>query len=318
MWSKPVDEPDRLPSNVSVSETQAREGEPEAGGGASEAALVESGATEPATAESTAGADAPLQFDKAEMDEAPQAVEVPMCSNCTRPVVESYYQVGPAVVCAPCKDIVVKALESGKGWDRFFGGLRYGMGAAILGAIVWYAIREITQLEIGLVAIGIGILVGIAVKRGAGGFGGRRYQFLAVALTYASITMANVPLIVKELQHQSDSTTAAAPTAGGSSLGPSSASEPTGTAGNAAPPPPAQQNAEPPASPGVFSFLFAWVMIFLFALALPFLAGAENIIGIIIIGIGLYEAWKITRHTPPQVRGPFAVVGATPSASRHD
>ena len=35
----------------------------------------------------------------------------------------------------------------------------------------------------------------------------------------------------------------------------------------------------------------------------PFMGGASNIMGIIIIGIGLYEAWKINRRVP--LSGPF-------------
>ena len=53
-------------------------------------------------------------------------------------------------------------------------------------------IRKITGYEIGIVAIGIGYLVGKAVRKGAGGFGGTRYQVLAVFLTYAAIALASL------------------------------------------------------------------------------------------------------------------------------
>jgi len=54
------------------------------------------------------------------------------------------------------------------------------------------------------------------------------------------------------------------------------------------------------------------------ALAAPFLAGASNIMGIIIIGIGLYEAWKFNKRVI--VNGPFKLVpepapAAEPSAA---
>ena len=42
-------------------------------------------------------------------------------------------------------------------------------------------------------------------------------------------------------------------------------------------------------------------------LAIPFLAGAENIIGLIIIGIGLYEAWKFNRKPQISITGPHAI-----------
>lgn len=43
----------------------------------------------------------------------------------------------------------------------------------------------------------------------------------------------------------------------------------------------------------------------LYVLAEPFLDGVENIIGIVIIGIGLYEAWKINRRVRLEITGPF-------------
>lgn len=42
-------------------------------------------------------------------------------------------------------------------------------------------------------------------------------------------------------------------------------------------------------------------------LALPFLAGVENVIGLIIIGIGLYEAWKFNRKPQLTITGPHAI-----------
>lgn len=45
----------------------------------------------------------------------------------------------------------------------------YGLGAAIAGAFVWDKIVFFTHFKLGLVAVGIGILVGIAVLKGAKG-----------------------------------------------------------------------------------------------------------------------------------------------------
>jgi hypothetical protein len=42
-------------------------------------------------------------------------------------------------------------------------------------------------------------------------------------------------------------------------------------------------------------------------LILPFLGGTQNLIGVLIIGIGLYEAWKVNRAGKFEVAGPFAV-----------
>ena len=48
-------------------------------------------------------------------------------------------------------------------------------------------------------------------------------------------------------------------------------------------------------------------------LAIPFLAGFENIIGIIIIGIGLYEAWKLNRREALTITGPHAIARTPPA-----
>jgi hypothetical protein len=55
----------------------------------------------------------------------------------------------------------------------------------------------------------------------------------------------------------------------------------------------------------------------LFVLAIPFLGGFENILGILIIGFGLYQAWKINAYRPLVTEGPFQVgrMAPAPSAS---
>ena len=55
-----------------------------------------------------------------------------------------------------------------------------------------------------------------------------------------------------------------------------------------------------------------WVLIFVLACAAPFLAGASNFMGWIIIGIALYEAWKINRRATVQINGPYAVNATVP------
>jgi len=43
------------------------------------------------------------------------------------------------------------------------------------------------------------------------------------------------------------------------------------------------------------------------ALAMPFVAGFKNILGLLIIGFGLYEAWKINKRPKIDVSGPFEI-----------
>ena len=44
-----------------------------------------------------------------------------------------------------------------------------------------------------------------------------------------------------------------------------------------------------------------------FACAAPFLSGFQNVIGIVIIAIGVYEAWKLNKRVPLVISGPHAI-----------
>jgi hypothetical protein len=57
----------------------------------------------------------------------------------------------------------------------------------------------------------------------------------------------------------------------------------------------------------IFSQPFLLVIVFIS----PFLGGFQNILGILIIGIGLYQAWKINKKRALTLAGPFQIsVGA--------
>ncbi len=57
--------------------------------------------------------------------------------------------------------------------------------------------------------------------------------------------------------------------------------------------------------------LFLWIILFAFALASPFLGGFENIIGILIIGFGLYQAWQGAASKENLIEGPFTMSSTT-------
>ena len=44
--------------------------------------------------------------------------------------------------------------------------------------------------------------------------------------------------------------------------------------------------------------------------ALPFLTGVKNLIGLLIIGFGLWEAWKLNKRTDLSISGPYQVGAA--------
>jgi len=71
-----------------------------------------------------------------------------------------------------------------------------------------------------------------------------------------------------------------------------------------------QQTAEASRFLGFGASLLGVGAIFLMAAAAPFFGGAGNIIGLLIIGFGLWEAWKTNRRVDLVINGPYSVAPA--------
>ena len=83
-----------------------------------------------------------LQFDKVEST-APSADRT-TCAVCKLEIGDSYYAINGHVVCPRCKQAVEESRQSGFAAGRFFLAALYGVGAAALGAVLWYAVEKIT------------------------------------------------------------------------------------------------------------------------------------------------------------------------------
>src|SRR2546422_10721660 len=93
------------------------------------------------------------------------------CGACRHPIADAYFELNGHVLCPPCRDRALAAHEEGTAPGRIVRATAAGLVAAVLGTIVWYAVREITRLEIGLIAIAVGIAVGTAGRPGGRGRG---------------------------------------------------------------------------------------------------------------------------------------------------
>src|SRR5262245_14470571 len=171
-----------------------------------------------------------LQFDRVEgaSGEADVGTTDVKCSSCNTSISTTYYNVGNYPFCAQCKGALEATLQPDKSWGVLARALLFGLGAAIAGAAIYYGVIAITNFEIGIVAILIGYMVGWAVLKGASGRGARRFQVMAVFLTYFSVGLAYFPLAIKAVAEkdessvvQTDSTKASA----------EKASTPTGSTG---------------------------------------------------------------------------------------
>jgi hypothetical protein len=137
-----------------------------------------------------------LQFDVVETaNQAPSQSPAPKCAICKTPIDFIYYALRDDLLCQQCRDRLLGPRAGGFG--RFLYASAFGLAAATAGALLWYAIRVATDHELGIVAVGVGYVVGKAVRKGSGNWGGRGFQFLAVLLTYLSIAATYLPIVIE-------------------------------------------------------------------------------------------------------------------------
>lgn len=236
-----------------------------------------------------------LQFDRVQ---TPSGQTPGTCAVCGQPIRDAYYEVNGKVVCERCRQNLEASWAAGSSAGRFGAAIVLGIAAAAAGSALYYGVLALTGYEFGLIAIVVGLLVGAAVRKGSGGRGGWKYQALAMFLTYTSIVSSYVPLIIREVQKQPQAVGQSGDTA------PTTLPDIDSAALMASPDSASGPAAEPsaPSNPAL-AILMAIGLIY----ALPFLAGVENILGLVIIAIGLYEAWKLNKPVELKIAGPFKV-----------
>jgi len=252
-----------------------------------------------------------LDLERATFD-TPAAAERMRCAFCERELQSSYFDVDGRPACEDCRYGLEQEQNRGAGVHGFLKALAAGVGAAIAGFLLYWLIEELTGLNLGLIAIVVGVMVGRAVRWGSGHRGGWVYQTMAVALTYLAITCTYIPLIFKQLREEGGKR----PTASaGTTAGESAADDATPATADGAATPNAAAPSEARAPMSLGQLVVAFGSLVLFAAALPFLAGAKNIIGILILGFGVWEAWKVNRRPKLTITGPLRLGNAAGSAA---
>ena len=272
----------------------------------------------------------PLQFDVAESAASSDAPHHGQCRGCGQPIQDTYYEVNGSVVCAACRADIER--PRGTRLRRALKATALGTLAAIGGSLLYFGVAALTKREFGLVAIAVGFMVGTAVRRGSGGRGGWAYQTLAIALTYLAIVSTYVPLVVKEFQKEGANaaarehvSTAPIPmdTITISAQAPSSAARSTdsssrprrtenATVMQAGTPRPASRADSTHLGPG--TVLLGIGALVLLAAIVPIAAGFSNLIGLLIIGIAVFEAWKLNRRVQLTITGPYRL-GSGPAGA---
>jgi hypothetical protein len=217
----------------------------------------------------------------------------PQCVVCKQPAGNTYFHARGHVVCPACAGRIQSAQQTAPApsLGRAF---VYGAGAALGGCLLYAAVSILTGLEIGLIAIVVGVMVGKAMRHGSRGVGGRPLQILAVILTYFAITTSYIPVILYKV-----------------------AKNPEFASQRQAKRPPAQDSATATDTVKTRnaprSFGAAILALLFIAAAAPFISlgsGFSGLITLFIIFIGLQRAWRLTAKSDVQFTGPYQAAPA--------
>ena len=223
-----------------------------------------------------------LQFRKAETN-----VEKVSCAFCKQPLGDTCYHAGDRTACTRCAQALTASQTRRGSMQDFVTAALYGFGAALAGSALFAVVALVAHLRLGLLAIVVGVMVGKAVVYGANGCRGRRFQILAVLLTYFSISSSYVPLLIAAAREHKAEMMAAS---GSSTRSPRTVTPVAAAAGGA----------------------IALVVLTALSLAAPFFelaSGIGGLIGLVIVFIGLRQAWHYTKAVKIPILGPFTVGG---------
>ena len=247
------------------------------------------------------------QFGKAEYANVPGAER---CSLCRHLLGLNFYRVNGKATCATCG----RRAETGvimANNTHYPKALIFGGGAALLGFVLYSAVSILTGFQIGYMSLAVGFLVGMAMKKGAAGEGGRKYQITAAILTYAAVSMSAIPIYIyyakDKIKPQAPIHQEAAKPASDS---PTSASD-YRFPGDPEPIKPTNnpQTAAAKSKANAMNLGAALGILVAIGLASPFLQLASSpisgVIGLVILWVGINFAWKQTAASPLTVEGPF-------------
>jgi len=224
-----------------------------------------------------------------------------VCAACRASIETEYFHVNGNCVCGRCRSLAESVAETPRAMTPFVKAAAYGLGAGVAGAVVYYAVMAIAHLEIGIVAVLIGYMVGYAIRRAIGGRGGLRFQVLAVCLTYGSIALAYAPIAI---QGAVDAGRAARSAKTASASGKTTAA--------------ADGDSASAAKPSGGKLLLGVAVLAGFVAVLPVLVVVgslpSGLISAFIIFIGMRQAWKMTGTPRVEILGPFRV-GAVPATT---
>jgi hypothetical protein len=245
-----------------------------------------------------------LQFERA--DRASPASGA-TCKICSGLIASSYYVIGGEITCQRCRNQLAGQWNRRSPGARFAKALGLGLAAAVIGAGLHFGIAALTGYEFGLIAVVVGLLVGTAVRKGSDGRGGRRYQLLAVFLTYTAVVVTDSSMIARELltEQRAQADSVATETGAASVRAASPVTEPMSV--------PAGAVAAQPQPVGLLGLTLGLALMMVLAYAAPIMIGIASPLHLLIAGFALYEAWKLNRGIALSIAGPYQATGAAPA-----
>jgi hypothetical protein len=253
-------------------------------------------------------ADAPISLDLTKSEQLPPVEDLQFrraqpiagatepaqaCVVCKQTIGDDYFHAQGQMVCPVCAGRIQSGQQAPPSLS-LVRAILYGAGAALAGCILYATVSIVTGLEIGLIAIVVGIMVGKAIRYASHGLGGRPQQILAVLLTYFAISTSYVPVFVYQMRKSPKPAI--------------QSSQATGTAqpGAAQNNRPARRVSRGRAIVYLMGLVAAAPFLGLFASSNP--VGA--LISLFIIYIGLQRAWALTARSQILIMGPYKRSGA--------
>lgn len=201
------------------------------------------------------------------------------CVACKQPISGSCFKIKGAPICAGCTERIRGQIPRDS-HAAFVRAVAFGIGGALVGFALYVAFALATGLIIGYVSLAVGYIVGKAMHMGSRGIGGRRYQVVAVLLTYFAVSISAVPIAIEQSRaHQTQVQSADATV---------------------------QSTA--PVNPGK-----AIAVLALLGIASPILDlrdPVHGLIGLVILFVGLRFAWQFTASRTVNITGPYSVARA--------
>jgi hypothetical protein len=214
------------------------------------------------------------------------------CAECRGPIVDTYCEADEGVICASCEGRIATARSTDHA-GSFGRALLFGIGSAALGALIYFGVLVASGREFTAIVLLVGFIVGKAVRVGSRSRGGRRFQWLALSLTYLAIAATYVPFVMKGFSPASSASSIEilpATTNGGAFLVVN---------------PPAAAPVPPPASLGKAAVDYSGLL--LLAAAAPILEGMRSVLTLLLIAAAMFQAWRMNRRTPVTITGPYRV-----------